>query len=82
VGVNLTFFPQHFLGMAGMDLIIFPYVDNLTDNIHLLRSIRSITPYGPHLLPKYLGKPIRIYFPKLNRNLIGIDNRNRTVIYQ
>ena len=37
---------------------------------------------GPHLKPNYLKKPVRIYCPNLNRNLIGIENRKRTVIYQ
>jgi len=47
-----------------------------------------IKPYGPHLFPEYLtqhwsGKdPVRIYKPNLNRNLIGIENRRRTIIYQ
>jgi len=42
----------------------------------------SIMPFGPHILPVFLKKPIRTYEPKLDRNLIGIDNKNRTVIYQ
>lgn len=37
---------------------------------------------GPHILPKFLNKPIRVYKPKLNRNQIGIENKNRTIIYQ
>ena len=37
---------------------------------------------GHHLVPKFLAKPLRVYAPKLNRNLIGVENRNRTVIYQ
>lgn len=40
------------------------------------------TPYGPHLLPLFLKNPIRLYLPKLDRNLIGIENRNRIIIYQ
>jgi hypothetical protein len=42
----------------------------------------SLIPLGPQLAPKFLNKPIRIYMPNLNRNLIGVENRNRTIIYQ
>ena len=41
--------------------------------------------YGPHLLPNLFflkDKPVRLYTPKLNRNLIGVENRKRTIIYQ
>jgi hypothetical protein len=45
-------------------------------------SIILIKPFGPHILPKYLDKPVRVYKPKLDRNLIGIENKERTIIYQ
>ena len=44
--------------------------------------IVKFKPYGPHILPIYLTEPLRIYKPNLNRNLIGIENRGRTIIYQ
>ena len=30
----------------------------------------------------FLNKPVRIYKPNLDRNLIGIENKTRTIIYQ
>lgn len=38
---------------------------------------------GPHLLPKLLNtEAVRVYMPNIDRNLIGVQNRKRTVIYQ
>lgn len=45
-------------------------------------SLIAIKPYGPHIFPEYLTQPVRIYKPNLDRNLIAVENRNRTVIYQ
>lgn len=50
----------------------------------VLLSFIPIKHYGPHIDPTslILNKPVRIYKPNLDRNKIGVDNRQRTVIYQ
>lgn len=44
----------------------------------------ALFPCGPFISPNglYLSKPVRKYSPNLDRNLIGVENRKRTVIYQ
>ena len=67
---------QHFLGLAGM----FEITSFTNENIIL--SAISLFPFGPFIHPMFLNEPVRVYYPKLNKNLIGTENRNRVVIYQ
>nr|YP_010714071.1 GIY-YIG homing endonuclease [Fuscoporia gilva]WDD39634.1 GIY-YIG homing endonuclease [Fuscoporia gilva] len=43
----------------------------------------GIFPFGPHVKPQWLNSPKRIYDnPNYHRNLIGSENKKRSVIYQ
>ena len=50
------------------------------ENIVLLNM--CLFPLGPFVKPLFLSEPVRVYYPKLNRNLIGTDNRKKAIIYQ
>ena len=54
-------------------------------NENIILFAISLFPLGPVVKPIFLiepALPARVYFPKLNKNLIGTDNRKKVVIYQ
>jgi hypothetical protein len=59
---------------------IFEITSSIIDNSVLVTSY--IFPIGPFVKPIFFKEPIRVYYPNLNRNLIGTENKNRVLIYQ
>jgi len=71
--------------MAGVFMLFFNYVENNSFNLGIYAlSLLPLKPFGPHICPKslYLNKPVKVYKPNLDRNTIGIENREKTLIYQ
>lgn len=53
IGVNTTFMPQHFLGLAGKINIILSFADSCSDFIIMCAPVLAISSnvYGPHIKP-------------------------------
>lgn len=85
VGVNLTFFPQHFLGLAGITvppLLISIYDIDITTFNALLSVAMGVT-HGPHVQENFLKEPLRYYNNAGQyRTRIIMENRHRIIIYQ
>lgn len=75
IGANLTFMPQHFLGLQGI-------FENISDFNEWIIFSAYLFPIGPFIRPVWLGNPVRLYKPNLDRNIIGKENKNRIIIYQ
>jgi hypothetical protein len=67
--------PQHFLGLQGI-------FENTSDLYEYFVFSAYLFPIGPFIQPIWLGDPVRLYKPNLDRNVIGKDNKNRIIIYQ
>nr|YP_010470473.1 GIY-YIG endonuclease [Inonotus hispidus]UVF37961.1 GIY-YIG endonuclease [Inonotus hispidus] len=75
-------FLLYFVDFQDLTVLYFNLVP-LSISVKHRRNKNVNFPFGPHIKPQWLNTPIRVYSnPNYYRNLIGSENRKRSIIYQ